>query len=201
MAKECIIIGQPNVGKTLFLLKFAEFLGCQSVNINFSRPGNRLTKSFFLDEAQRALVSEKPHNTLCHQSIEVRVPVGKGKKRIILTDTGGLSEGIHKDAEVRKAMAFTIAKIRNAKLIIHLIDASDLGNKGAIAKMSELDFQIAQFAKAAKGFLILANKMDLPNADLGCRLLKEEFIGVPVIPISALTKYLCHNPFFYRSLS
>ena len=33
--RRMIVVGRPNVGKTLFCLSFAEFLGMQSVNMNF----------------------------------------------------------------------------------------------------------------------------------------------------------------------
>ncbi len=39
--KRCIIIGQPNVGKTMFALHFAQYLGMAKARIAFAEAGGR----------------------------------------------------------------------------------------------------------------------------------------------------------------
>ena len=56
------------------------------------------------------------------------------------------------------------------------------------SSMGEVDYQLAQFAQLKRGYAILANKMDLPDAKEGLDKIKSEFSGNLIIPISALHK-------------
>lgn len=185
--KRCIVIGKTNVGKTLFVIQFAAYLGVKELEITFEEPsGSKRTSAYTVEEAMRELSSEEPHQTRCLQSIRLELPVGKGVKRFEIVDTSGLIEGIHGDHKVRKAMAQSLAAVRDADLILHLVDAAKAGEAGVLRAVGDVDYQVAQFAQMRDGYLILANKIDLPHAEEGVERIRQEFSGHAVIPISAL---------------
>lgn len=185
--KKCIIIGKTNVGKTIFAINFADFLGVDTLEIIFEEPSaKRYRQTLSVKEALDRLTSDQPHQTQCLQSIRLELPVGKGVKRFDIVDTSGLMEGIHSDAKVRKAMAQTLAMVREADLILHMVDAAKAGREGAVKSLGDVDYQVAQFAQMREGYLILANKIDLPQASLGLERIRSEFSGHAVLPISAL---------------
>ena len=187
--KECIIIGKANVGKTLFAINFAGYLGIPKLEIEFTTPGGEVYKrSLHLGEALQELISDQPHHTLGLQRIQIQMPGFKGRKRFTMIDTSGLTEGIHEQTLVRRAMAQTLAQVRNAHIILHLVDASSVGKGEAIEAMGEVDWQVAQFGGMRLGYAILANKIDLAEAERGLVQIRQDFPGHLILPISALWK-------------
>lgn len=187
--KQCVIIGKTNVGKTLFAINFASFLGISKLEMEFTTPGGEVHERTLLQAAAVAeLTSDAPHHTLGLQRIHVKMPGFKGQKQFALVDTSGLAEGIHEESLVRKAMAQTLAQVRNAQVILHLVDASSVGKVGTIRAMGEVDWQVAQFGGMRQGYAILANKMDVEGAHQGLVQIRQDFPGHLIIPISALQK-------------
>jgi len=184
---DCIIIGQTNVGKTLFALRFAAFLGLKEVGVTF-RPssGPDLKRNLPIDAAINTLTGPEPHLTRFIQSLELSLPKGKGKKTFSLMDTCGLINDIHPDAEIRCGMAQSLAAVREAAVVLHVMDAALVGEQGAVAALGPVDYQVAQFAGMRPGYGILANKMDLPKASLGLQAIRTEFPRYPVFAVSAL---------------
>ncbi len=177
------------MGKTLFLINFAEYLGVKSFNIEFvNNTGSKTSEKIIPQTAVSYLVDKNPHKTRCLQSIIINVPVGKGKKKIKIVDTSGFIDGIHPNIEIRKAISQTLTTVRDSDIILHIIDASAVKNKDLPSSMGEVDYQIAQFAQLKKSYAILANKMDLPGANEGFEKIKQEFSGNLIFPISALHK-------------
>lgn len=175
--RECLIIGKPNAGKTLFFLNFAQYLGLRHLWLAAGGP------SLPLDRARRELVDDRPHRTLDLNRVVVRVPAGKGRKSTVLTDTAGLGDDINADPAIRQAMARTLRAIREAELILHLVDVAAL--PGSVSAPGPVDREVAAFARHRGGYAVLANKMDLPEARDGLSRLGEVIPGEPVIPISA----------------
>lgn len=187
--KKCAIIGKTNVGKTVFFLNFADFLGSKSLDIEFTGyDGKKERKRLNFRSAMTQLVDGKTHKTRCMQAIVIDIPMGKGKKKIQLVDTTGLIDGIHPDVNVRKAISQTLSVIRESDLILHIVDAPAAKQMDLPSAMGEVDYQVAQFAQLKRGYVILANKMDLPGAEEGLKKIREEFSGHFIIPISALYK-------------
>lgn len=185
--KKCIVIGKTNVGKTLFVLQFADYLGVKELVIRVEEPGGeRREMRCTLSEAIERLSSESPHQTRALHSIRLELPAGKGVKHFDIVDTSGLVDGIHGDAAVRKAMAQTLAAVREADVILHLVDAAKAGSSGVLKAVGDVDYQVAQFAQMRDGYLILANKIDLPEGAEGLEKIRSEFSGHAVLPISAL---------------
>lgn len=184
--KKCIIIGKTNVGKTLFTINFANYLGAKKIEFVFDfHDRGQMVKKYSIEKAIEELTCISPHKTLCLQKIYINIPVGKGKKQLEVIDTSGLIDGIHKEESVRKAISHTLAVIRHSHLILHMVDALAVLKKDSISSLGEVDYQIAQFCQLKPGYAILANKMDLPFSDTGFKNLKEEFPGNLIIPISA----------------
>jgi predicted GTPase len=180
---ECLVIGRSNVGKTAFVLSFAEYLGLGKVSITFHYPDGFSTKQDFrLDAARRELIGHGPHTTRCLQALELEIRAGKSRKKVLMTDSSGFSDGIPSDEAIRKAIAQTLLQIKDAALILHMLDASAPGAIG------EVDRQIARYSETRQGYVILANKMDLPTAENGFRRIKAQFPNHLVLPISALQK-------------
>ncbi|ADL07942.1 GTPase [Thermosediminibacter oceani] len=150
--------------------------------------GTKLKKKYTYKLAFRQLVDGIPHKTLNLQTVTVELPVGKGKKKIQLIDTTGLIDGIHNREEVRKAMSQTLSAILDSDVVLHIIDGSAVNRKDLLSSPSDVDYQIAKFAQSKKGYAILVNKMDLPEAKEGLKSIEREFHGNLIIPISALFK-------------
>lgn len=181
--KECLVIGRTNVGKTAFVLSFAEYLGLDKIEITFRYPDGFSTKQAYrLSIARAELIGQGQHKTRCLQELELDLKVGKSKKTVIMTDSSGFADGIPGDENVRKAVAQTLLELRQAPVVLHMLDASSTGG------VSEVDRQIAKYADTRGGYLILANKMDLPSAREGLERIRAQFPNQLVLPVSALEK-------------
>ena len=187
--KECLVVGKVGVGKTLFVLNFASYLGLSQTNITIEYPDGQIeTKHYSIDSARRRLVGVDLHTTKSLQSIVIQVPAIKGVRRCLITDSSGLIDYIHPNINIRQAIAQTLSAIRQADLIIHVVDISQVGAHGVPSALGEVDYQVAQFAQMRGGYVILANKMDLPGSERGLSKLSLELPGHKIIPISALNK-------------
>ncbi len=187
--KRMIVLGQSNTGKTLFTLNFAAYLDLESVTINFTNyERGCYSKTLSIAEAKSLLVSDTAHHTRDIQTLTLTLPWGKGEKQFELVDTTGLTDGINHDEEIRRAMAQTLRFMRQADIIFHLLDCARIAKVGLLKGIGEIDYQIAQFGQLKRGYLILANKIDLPNAKDGLEKIIQEFPGNRIIRISALTQ-------------
>jgi len=180
--KECIIIGRPNTGKTMFSLNFAAFLGSKTVDLTFRTYDNLMTcRHLHIDEAKKELCSMSAHKTRMLQSLVLKVPVAKSQVAFKLTDTCGLIEGIHNDETVRRGMAQTLKLLRYADYIIHIVDLSTVNKEP-----HSIDMEIYNYGIARQNYLMLANKIDLPSAKENLGRLSAQFPQTSVLPISAL---------------
>ena len=185
--RNCLVIGRTNVGKTIFCINFAEFLGLRRMDVYFQLPdGTTRQRKYDLVSARNELSGPGQHTTRSLQSISLELPRGKGTRQFKLTDSTGLSDGIHPDLEMREAMAQTLQELRHADCILHLVDAAEISQSGGLQPLGELDLQIAELGGHKRGYLCLANKIDLPDGQRGFRLLQKELKGVKVLPVSAL---------------
>lgn len=183
--RECIIIGRPNSGKTLFALNFAGFLGTKNIDVTFRTYDGLMTcRHFSLEEAKRELCGNMAHKTCSLQSMVLNMKVGKTAVNFKLTDTCGVSEEIHQNEKIRKGMAQTISLLRSVDLILHVVDLS-LVNKGYYNK-SSIDSELYNYGKVAKSYLLLGNKYDLNVAKNNFTHLVAAFPKAMIVPISAL---------------
>lgn len=184
--RECVIIGRPNSGKTMFALNFAGYLGAKSVDVTFRTYDGLMTcRHFSLEEGKRELCGMTLHKTRSMQSLVLRMSVGKTAVNFKLTDTCGVSEQIHQDEKIRKGMAQTIGLLRSADLILHLVDLSligrDFGNN-----CSSIDYELYNYGIVRKSYLMLGNKYDISSAKENFLRLATAFPKATIIPISAL---------------
>ncbi|BAS27580.1 GTPase [Limnochorda pilosa] len=180
----CLVLGKPNVGKTLFSLRFAFFLGARVVRL--ARAGEERTWASE-EMAARELVSDQPHQTLAVQRLALEIRARKGSRRFDLVDTGGLTDEIPASQAVREAQAETLGLLRQAGVILHMVDASRILSPGAVEAAGEVDAQLFRFGRTRGAYLILANKMDLDGATEGLGEVRRRFAGAPVVPLSART--------------
>lgn len=188
--KECLITGQTNVGKTLLLLNFAEYCGVQQVQLTMLRPGADTPEAhtMSLSRARAQLVGPVAHQTRQLQYIELKLPKGKGKRRFRLLDSAGLVDTIHDDKDVRLGMAQTLRALRQAWLVLHVIDAAAVGRADHDGALSEIDLQISRYAPLRSPYLIVANKIDLPWAPPGLVKIRQYLSHHPIVPVSALER-------------
>ncbi|WP_167935764.1 GTPase domain-containing protein [Halothermothrix orenii] len=179
----------PNVGKTCFVINFAEYLGLDRLKLSIKQPaGYTSIRSYSVTEAREQLVSPESNFTDSVQSIDIEIPSGKVIKKLKIIDSCGLGDGIHPEYEVRLAMATTIRLIKNSDLILHIIDLTQL-NMNSDELLQSVDKMIMNYASLEKNYAILANKVDLKTVKDRVNLLKNVINDKVIIPISALYKY------------
>lgn len=186
---DCLIVGRPNVGKTLFFVNFAEYLGIYNMEIEIEDPEAKSVRSVMTtEEARKTLVSEKPHTTVRLQRITLNLPCGKGTRTCRLVDTTGLNPSIHPDPLVRKAIAQTLKSLYKGGIVLHMVDLST-SVAGIGSLWDDLERQLSAFLSTRTVYAILGNKVDKPGANHGLRLLRKAVPGSQtVLPISALHK-------------
>ncbi|MFC4766406.1 GTPase domain-containing protein [Effusibacillus consociatus] len=185
--RNCLVLGRTNVGKTMFCVNFAEFLGLHRLEVFYQLPdGSTRQKKYDLSSARHELSGLGQHKTRSLQSIQLDLPGGKGARKFTLTDSTGLTDGVHPDRGLREAMAQTLGELKAADCILHMVDLGEVAKAGSLRSLGELDLQIAEFGEFKDGYAMLANKMDLPEAKKGLALLQEEMRGTRIIPISSI---------------
>lgn len=183
-----VVVGKPGAGKTRLVLKMCELLGIKEVTITQRFPGGG--EQSFVCAPRRGmeeLVSDKPHFTRCTQSVEVEVPVGKGRRRLEIVDTTGLSDGIDPDPEVRFAMAHTLRSIPGKNVVVHVIDGKAALTPGECGALGEVDLEIARYASCACGYIVAVNKVDLPEARKNFWAVTARFPGARCVATSGMT--------------
>lgn len=187
--KECLVLGRTNVGKTMFCVNFAEFLGLHRLDVYYQLPdGTTRQRKYDVTSARHELSGIGLHKTRSLQSIQLDLPGGKGTRKFKLTDSTGLSDGIHPDHEVREAMAQTLGELHSADCILHIVDLGEVGKADDLRHIGELDLQMAELGRHKHGYVLIANKMDLPQAKRGLELIRDTFKHTRIIPVSALYK-------------
>jgi len=177
--KEALVIGRPNVGKTLLTLNLAAFLGQRRVEVFFRpRDGAAFTRVYSIAQARSELVDVKPHHTQCLQSVVLKVPRGKRVERVVVTDSTGLTDEIHPSLTVRRAMADTIRAVAGAVLVLHVVDP--------VQPMAGVDLDLMAYGQVRDGYVLVANKMDLPGRVERLRDLARLAAPARVLPVSAL---------------
>ncbi len=185
---ELLIVGKPNVGKTLLMINFAAYLGLRELHLEVSEgDGVRRSQRLTTDRARRDLVSLYAPKT--HRMQTLMLDQGLGRQRVPWTvaDTMGIAEGIAEEPEIRHQVALTLERLLRADMVLHVLDASSVGLRRMEAP-GPFDAALAELGQLLKGYLIIANKMDKPGSHEGLRLIKERYRGVPVTPVSAVTR-------------
>lgn len=194
-----LVIGRTNAGKTLFCIRFARNLGMTELIWHMERTDGSTEKQRLpLKEIESVLSAARAHHTRQMQSLTLPVPRGKTDRQMLLTDTAGLDDGIHPDVSIRQAMARTLQALVDADAILHVVDAAALGRNvgqdssenGKLDLRQDvwgmMDGHVAQYGLSHPGYVMLANKMDLPHGVAGYRALCRVYPKHRIIPMSAL---------------
>lgn len=183
---ECLILGLPGSGKTLFALTLAAMLGNSSLCVFWEDPGGRIgSRSVFADQARaEALAGQRSAHGLQWTTVTVPMGFGRGRRELLLIDPAGLAPGVPGDERSRSEAAKTLSLLRRVRFLVHLVDASS--REGP----AELDRAVLRFASThlPGRFLVLASKIDLPESRQGLRRIRRAWPNVKVLPFSSLNR-------------
>jgi hypothetical protein len=129
---ECLVVGAPGAGKTMFALSLIEALGYREVQIFHEDPDGRVTsRTWAVAEAKEKLVGSGTGRTttrgLQWATVDLPAGIGRGKRPLTIVDSTGLNPEITDSADLRAAEAQTLRLLRRASMVIHLVSAADGG--------------------------------------------------------------------------
>jgi GTP-binding protein len=134
--------------------------------------------------AARSKIAPYPFTTL-HPVIGV-VNLGR-YERATVADIPGLIEGAHRNVGLGHDF---LRHITRCKILLFVVDTAGSENRNPIEDIQNLRREIDLYDKrlSERPWFIIANKMDLPDAEENLAALKRRFPSVEVVPISAAKK-------------
>src|SRR6059058_3591455 len=131
--------------------------------------------------AARPKIAAYPFTTL-HPIVGVmELP---GYRRATIADIPGLIEGAHRGVGLGHEF---LRHITRCRILIFVIDVAGSEGRNPIEDLQNLRREIDLYdpALSSRPWLIVANKMDLPDAERNLRALQERFPRTKIIPTSA----------------
>jgi len=131
--------------------------------------------------AARPKVAAYPFTTL-HPVVGVmELP---GYRHATIADIPGLIEGAHRGLGLGHEF---LRHITRCPLLIFVIDIAGSEGRSPLEDLQNLRREIDLYdpALSSRPWLVVANKMDLPNANENLEMLREKFPRISIIPISA----------------
>lgn len=131
--------------------------------------------------AARPKVAAYPFTTL-HPIIGVmEMP---GYRRATIADIPGLIEGAHRGVGLGHEF---LRHITRCRILVFVIDVAGSEGRNPIEDLQNLRREIDLYdpALSSRPWLVVANKMDLPDAERNLRALQERFPKTKIIPTSA----------------
>jgi GTPase len=131
--------------------------------------------------AARPKVAAYPFTTL-HPIVGVmELP---GYRRATIADIPGLIEGAHRGLGLGHEF---LRHIRRCRILAFVIDIAGSEGRNPIEDLQNLRREIDLYdpALSSRPWLVVANKMDLPDAEKNLRVLQERFPRIKLIPTSA----------------
>ncbi len=178
-----LVVGQPNVGKTLLCLRLAQASSnLVPLIIHESPSGGIVERRLHLKDAISTLVSAKPHTTVGIQTLALGFGV-KVSERFLLDDTTGLTPDIE-DQMVRSGMARTLERIVCATVILHVVDASAGLARNQLNRTDELIRSVSMATKVP--YFLIFNKLDLAGAPEKAVSYRKRHRETKIFSISAL---------------
>ncbi len=132
--------------------------------------------------AARPKVAAYPFTTL-HPIVGVMdLP---GYRHVTIADIPGLIEGAHRGVGLGHEF---LRHITRCPLLIFVIDAAGSEGRSPVEDLQNLRKEIDLYdpTLSSRPWLIVANKMDLPDANENLELLRERFPKVTIVPVSAV---------------
>jgi GTPase Era involved in 16S rRNA processing len=185
---EVVVVGAPNVGKSLFVINFSQYLGVREIQLeeNGGAPGLGKDRRLSFERARRDLVSLYSPKTTQIQVLAAHVAINRQTQRLFLLDTPGINDGVSPDASVRRQTAATLERMLAASLIFHVIDASRIGTRRR-EFLGAFDAALLDWGRRLDCYGVIAHKMDRPKSQEGLKLLRSQCPDVPIIPVSSIT--------------
>ncbi len=116
------------------------------------------------------------------------VRVGE-EKSFVIADIPGLIEGAHEGAGLGHDF---LRHIERTRVLVHVLDTSGSEGRDPIEDFYKINKELSQYniKLMNKPQIIVANKMDIPEAEEGLRKIKEEFEpkGYKIYSVSAATR-------------
>jgi GTP-binding protein len=131
--------------------------------------------------AARPKVAAYPFTTL-HPIVGVmEMP---GYRRATIADIPGLIEGAHRGVGLGHEF---LRHITRCRILIFVIDVAGSEGRNPIEDLQNLRREIDLYdpALSSRPWLVVANKMDLPDAERNLRALQERFPRTKIVPTSA----------------
>ncbi|HET6887926.1 MAG TPA: GTPase ObgE [Candidatus Udaeobacter sp.] len=131
--------------------------------------------------AARPKVAAYPFTTL-HPVVGVmELP---GYRHATIADIPGLIEGAHRGIGLGHEF---LRHITRCPLLIFVIDVAGSEGRSPVEDLQNLRREIDLYdpALSSRPWLVVANKMDLPNANENLEMLRDRFPKISIIPISA----------------
>ena len=131
--------------------------------------------------AARPKIANYPFTTL---EPHVGVVVFSPSRRATVADIPGLIEGAHENVGLGHDF---LRHIMRCRLLLFVVDAAGSEGRDPVEDLATLRKEISLYSDelAKRPWCILANKMDLPEAEENIPRLKERFKKIKVLPISA----------------
>src|SRR3989441_9410021 len=131
--------------------------------------------------AARPKVAAYPFTTLHPIVGVIEFP---GYRRATIADIPGLIEGAHRGLGLGHQF---LRHITRCRILVFVIDVAGSEGRNPIEDLQNLRREIDLYdpALSSRPWLVVANKMDLPDADRDLRALQERFPKVKIIPTSA----------------
>jgi GTP-binding protein len=151
------LVGFPNAGKSTILSKMS---------------------------AAKPKIAAYPFTTLKPMVGVIEYSEKNDYQRVTLADIPGLIEGAHENIGLGHDFLRHILRCRT---LLFVVDAAGSEGRDPCADIATLRQEIVLYDKllAKRPWLIVANKIDLPEADENVRSLKERFPKVKILAISA----------------
>ncbi|MHB1627498.1 MAG: GTPase domain-containing protein [Bacilli bacterium] len=181
--RQCLVIGSPNVGKTLLCLRLAQACGLKWAFIMHELPDGAVQERVLtIRDAMVTLVSARRYTTVGIQTVGVGMSAAIGQ-RLVLHDSTGLSEESHDDALIRAGMARTLTLMVQTGQIVHVVDATAL-DKGALSPIDTLILEVSRARNVP--YTLVFNKMDAPGAARQTELYRKRDRRTRPLTMSAL---------------
>lgn len=181
-----VAVGASRVGKTLFCINFAEYLGAKNLCYTENGPLGRNRGVVLPHDARNLMVHPGPRCNGVVRTFAVNLPLGN-PRRIALVDTASLKAKTPLPRSERVKLILTLQALEEANAVLYLVDLS-CGDPAHLDFAMEAGLRLADLCRrSAKPFFTLGSKCDLaPSAR---DLLRVPFSpGGKLIPVSSLTR-------------
>lgn len=109
-------------------------------------------------------------------------------RSFVMADLPGLIEGAHEGVGLGHQF---LRHVERTRLIVHVIDMASIEGRDPYDDYLKINAELVKYDKALseRPQIIVANKMDMPDAEANLQLFKEQLTDdVEVFPISAITR-------------